>query len=114
MNIKDEIAANEILRNIQDKFETQTEKGIAKYGHTVRPESLSILNWINHTQEELTDGIVYLECLKKVYEQISECENLFRAIVDETNAVSTEANNEDLLRSIRNMAQVGLEIFSKE
>lgn len=114
MNIKDEIAANEILRNIQDKFETQTEKGIAKYGHTVCPDSLSVLEWINHTQEELTDGIVYLECLKKVYEQISECENLFRAIVDETSAVSAEVNNEDLLRSIRNMAQVGLEIFSKE
>lgn len=114
MNIKDEIAANEILRNIQDKFETQTEKGIAKYGHTVRPETLYVIDWINHTQEELTDGIVYLECLKKVYEQISECENLFRTIVDETNAVSTEANNEDLLRSIRNMAQVVLEVFSRE
>lgn len=114
MNIKDEIAANEVLRNVQDLLESQTEKGLAKYGHTVRPETLYVLDWINHTQEELTDGIVYLECLKKVYEQISEYENLFRAIVDETSAVSTEANNEDLLRSIRNMAQVGLEVFSKE
>lgn len=61
MNIKDEIAANEILRNIQDKFETQTEKGIAKYGHTVRPESLSVLDWINHTQEE---------CLEQAYNVI--------------------------------------------
>lgn len=114
MKISEEIMANEILRNIQDKFETQTEKGIAKYGHTVRPETLSVLEWINHTQEELTDGIVYLECFKKVYEQISECENLFRAILDETNAVSAEVNNEDLLRSIRSMAQVGLEVFLKE
>ncbi|HZG12705.1 MAG TPA: hypothetical protein VEZ91_11980 [Kurthia gibsonii] len=114
MNIKDEIAANEVLRNIQDKFETQTEKGIAKYGHTVRPESLSVLDWINHTQEELIDALVYLECIQKVYEQISECENLFHAIVDETNAVSTEVNNEDLLRSIRNMAKSGLEIFLRE
>lgn len=64
MNIKDEITANEILRNIHDKFETQTEKGLAKYGHTVRPESLLSIDWINHTQEELIDALVYLECLK--------------------------------------------------
>lgn len=84
MDIKNEITANEILRNIQDKFETQTEKGLAKYGHTVRPESLFTTDWINHAQEELIDALVYLECLKSSLGGIEEPTNVCNTISDET------------------------------
>lgn len=83
LKISEEIMANEILRNIQDKFETQTEKGIAKYGHTLRPESLFTTDWINHAQEELIDALVYLECLKSSLINVEELENTFESIVGE-------------------------------
>lgn len=64
LKITDEITANEVLRNVRDRLETQTEKGLAKYGHTVKYKDLELTDWIEHTQDELTDALVYLECLK--------------------------------------------------
>lgn len=61
MNIQDEILANPILRNVQEKFELQTAKGLAKYGKTVNPSSYSVEGWLNHLQQELIDGAVYVE-----------------------------------------------------
>ncbi|MGE7932141.1 hypothetical protein [Viridibacillus arvi] len=61
MNISNEILANPILRNVQEKFELQTAKGLAKYGETVNPDSYSVEGWLNHLQEELIDGAVYVE-----------------------------------------------------
>lgn len=61
MNIQDEILANPILRNVQEKFELQTAKGLAKYGETVNPSSYSVEGWLNHLQQELIDGAVYVE-----------------------------------------------------
>lgn len=36
-----------------------------KYGQTLDRNDLSLLDWINHAQEELMDGILYLEKIKK-------------------------------------------------
>jgi hypothetical protein len=36
-----------------------------KYGHTLDRQDLSVLDWINHAQQELQDGILYLEKLKQ-------------------------------------------------
>ena len=59
MTIEEEIIANDILRQVNDLLELQTAKGIAKYGHTVEPDSLSVLQWHKHHREELLDSIVY-------------------------------------------------------
>lgn len=59
MTIEEEIIANDILRQVNDLLELQTAKGIAKYGHTVEPDSLSVLEWHKHHREELLDSLVY-------------------------------------------------------
>lgn len=60
-----EINKNEVLSEMLNKFVEQTEKGVEKYGHTVQPNELSTIEWIEHAIEESIDHIVYLICLKK-------------------------------------------------
>lgn len=55
---------NEVLRSVQAKLIGQTEKGVRKYGHSVKPDALETVEWIEHAQEEIIDLIVYLECIK--------------------------------------------------
>ena len=40
-------------------------QGKEKYGHTLDRQDLSVLDWIEHAQQELQDGILYLEKLKQ-------------------------------------------------
>lgn len=89
MSIKEKIAQDQILSQIQEKFEAQTEgleraeilakfeaqtrKGLEKYGQIVADNDLTVVEWIDHASEELIDYIVYLECLKaKLSQMISE------------------------------------------
>lgn len=45
-------------------IKAQQVKGFNKYGKTVEDANLSDLEWIQHTQEELADAMIYLEMLK--------------------------------------------------
>jgi hypothetical protein len=56
-----------IVLSIIEKFKSRSAVGWRKYGTTLDREDLSPLDWIQHAQEELMDGILYLEKLKKVY-----------------------------------------------
>jgi len=47
------------------KFQERSELGQKKYGTTLDRTDLKPLDWIQHAQEELMDGILYLEKLKK-------------------------------------------------
>ena len=60
-----EINKNVILSNVLQLLIDQTEKGVKKYGNTVNPDDYSLIEWINHTQQELADAIVYLETTKQ-------------------------------------------------
>ena len=42
-------------------------KGREKYGVTLEREDLSILDWLQHLQEELMDATAYIERLKEDY-----------------------------------------------
>ncbi|MER2170924.1 MAG: hypothetical protein ABS938_09830 [Psychrobacillus psychrodurans] len=64
MTIEEEIIANPILREVNDLLELQTAKGLAKYKTTVNADDYSEIEWIQHTQEELVDMLVYLTVLK--------------------------------------------------
>jgi hypothetical protein len=55
-----------IVTAIVAKFKVRAELGKAKYGTDMDRTDLSVLDWINHAQEEHMDAIVYLEKLKKV------------------------------------------------
>ncbi|BDH62328.1 hypothetical protein MTP04_24580 [Lysinibacillus sp. PLM2] len=72
MTIEEHIIANDVLRNVMNKFKNQQVKGLAKYGETVNPKSYDVVGWINHRQQEAIDSIVYDEVLIKVISEIVE------------------------------------------
>ncbi|MFE3573932.1 hypothetical protein [Lysinibacillus sp. NPDC059133] len=61
--------SNSVLADIQQLFVTQTNKGIRKYGETVRAENLTPVEWCQHALEEHADSMVYLMALKKSLEE---------------------------------------------
>lgn len=60
-----------IVRSVVESFLSRAEFGQRKYGTNLDRTDLSTLDWIQHAQEELMDGILYLEKLKKTF---SVCE----------------------------------------
>lgn len=60
-----------VVSSIISKFEERARIGQIKYGKTLDRNDLSFLEWINHAQEELMDGILYLEKIKKLAQQAS-------------------------------------------
>jgi hypothetical protein len=63
--IKDTLPREDsIVAAVIEKFKQRSTLGIAKYGVTLDRSDLSIQDWIQHAQEELMDGILYLEKLK--------------------------------------------------
>lgn len=53
-----------IVTSIIRKFEKRAQQGKEKYGTDLDRNDLSTLEWIEHAQDELMDGILYLEKLK--------------------------------------------------
>lgn len=58
------LTKDSIVNNIIQKFAERSNVGIEKYGTTLDRNDLSLLQWITHAQEELMDGILYLEKIK--------------------------------------------------
>ncbi len=54
-----------VVSSIISKFKDRAVMGKKKYGTDLDRTDLSILDWIQHTQEEHMDAILYLEKLKK-------------------------------------------------
>jgi hypothetical protein len=54
-----------VVDSILNKFVDRAELGFKKYNNTLERNDLSKLDWINHAQDELMDGILYLEKLKQ-------------------------------------------------
>lgn len=53
------------VKSIIQKFINRAEIGKKKYGTDLDRSDLKVSDWITHAQEELMDGILYLEKLKK-------------------------------------------------
>ena len=53
-----------ILEQVIAKMRQRSERGIEKYGTTLDRNDLTVMDWINHAQEEAMDFILYLEKLK--------------------------------------------------
>ncbi len=54
-----------VVSSIISKFKDRAVMGKKKYGTDLDRTDLSILDWIQHAQEEHMDAILYLEKLKK-------------------------------------------------
>lgn len=55
-----------VVFSIIEKIKSRADVGFKKYKTNLDRTDLSTLDWINHAQEELMDGILYLEKLKQV------------------------------------------------
>lgn len=58
-------SGDSIVDSVIQKFLQRSAIGKEKYGVTLDRTDLSVKDWIQHAQEELMDGILYLEKLKK-------------------------------------------------
>lgn len=54
-----------IVMTVIGKFAARARVGKEKYGTTLDRSDLSVLDWIQHAQEEHMDAILYLEKLKQ-------------------------------------------------
>jgi hypothetical protein len=69
---KEGVKEDMIVSAIVQKFLQRSEVGKKKYGVTLDREDLSTLDWITHAQEEMMDGILYLERLKRQFSSVPE------------------------------------------
>lgn len=53
-----------ILESLIDKYKQRSELGIKKYNTTLDRTDLSMLDWINHAQDEAMDLSLYLQKIK--------------------------------------------------
>lgn len=60
-------AVDSIVKSVVQKFLERAAFGKKKYGTDLDRTDLSVLEWIQHAQEEHMDAILYLEKLKQVY-----------------------------------------------
>lgn len=58
------IKKDKIVEQVKEKFDSRSSVGISKYGTTLDDSKLSLLDWLNHLQEELMDATLYIEKLK--------------------------------------------------
>jgi len=54
-----------IVRSVMAAFVERSRLGQKKYGKNLDRTDLKTADWIQHAQEELMDGILYLEKLKQ-------------------------------------------------
>ncbi len=54
-----------VVTSVIEKFKQRAEFGQKKYGTNLDRKDLTFLQWVNHAQEELMDGILYLEKMKQ-------------------------------------------------
>ncbi len=52
-----------IVDRVCSKFQKRSALGIQKYGTTLADNQLCIMGWLRHLQEELMDGVNYIERL---------------------------------------------------
>ena len=63
------ICQDSIVNSVIKKFAQRSEFGQKKYGPNLDRTDLTVQDWITHAQEELMDGILYLEKLKQQTQQ---------------------------------------------
>jgi hypothetical protein len=64
-----------VVRSVIGQFIGRAEVGMAKYGTNLDRKDLGLLEWIQHAQEEMMDGILYLEKIKKTLKEAEHTES---------------------------------------
>ena len=61
----DQFKVDTVVASVIAKFERRARTGNQKYGTDLDRTDLEKIDWIEHAQDELMDGILYLEKLKQ-------------------------------------------------
>lgn len=61
----DKFVVDTVVASVIAKFERRARMGKQKYGTDLDRSDLEKIDWIGHAQDELMDGILYLEKLKQ-------------------------------------------------
>jgi len=67
-----------ILLRVMAKYYERSQTGIKKYGRTLDRDDLSMIDWLNHLQEELMDATLYIE---KIKSKIEDARNYYNALI---------------------------------
>lgn len=73
--MSDDFKLDSIVSCVISKFESRARLGKEKYKTDLDRKDLNTIDWINHSQEELMDAILYLEKLKKELSGTSSNDN---------------------------------------
>ena len=65
MSSNGETSVDSVVASVIASFQKRSADGLKKYGKTLDRKDLSFLDWVQHTQEELMDAVLYLEKLKE-------------------------------------------------
>jgi hypothetical protein len=71
MSVEDLNQVDSIVQSVLQKFIIRSKVGKEKYGTDLDRNDLKVQDWITHAQEELMDGILYLEKLKQSVNKIN-------------------------------------------
>jgi cell division protein FtsI/penicillin-binding protein 2 len=63
------ITGDSIVNNVIESFIERSNVGFAKYGTNLDRKDLSLLDWLNHAQQEAMDMILYLEKIKQEHNE---------------------------------------------
>ena len=53
------------VENVVSQLRDREQRGLSKYGVNTERTDLSTIEWLQHLQEELMDGAVYIEKIKQ-------------------------------------------------
>jgi hypothetical protein len=60
------LTKDSVVNSVISQFAGRSKIGLEKYGTTLDRTDLSLLDWVQHAQEEMMDGILYLEKIKRM------------------------------------------------
>ena len=63
------LTEDSIVNNVIESFIERSNVGFTKYGTNLDRKDLSVLEWIQHAQQEAMDFVLYLEKLKQEYNE---------------------------------------------
>lgn len=66
-NNNEEVKLDSVVTSVLQQFISRAAFGKQKYGTDLDRDDLSIVEWIQHAQEEHMDAILYLEKLKQLH-----------------------------------------------
>jgi hypothetical protein len=69
---------SKIEEQVINKIRQRAKIGLDKYGTTMERGDLNYEEWLNHLQQELMDGAVYVEKLLDIYKEIIKISDRYK------------------------------------